>query len=172
MGYQDIDLKRRLLHRGCNNVNKVVKTLKLIEIGGAIPNDASSKKSDRGSAKIACVDQDVTNQNEFSSWGKMNSLNVLAGKAKLARGEVIRNADILRQAGARLGCWWCHMPARALKALSLDLTDAPVITEQTKMNESINIEETSLPRSSDFTDLPRVGSAACGFNFPPSTAWR
>ena len=160
VGFQDVDLKRRLLHRGCNNAHKVVKTLKLTEIGGAIPNDANSKKSDRGSAKISCVDQSVTNQSEFSSWGKMNALNVSAGKAKLARGEIIRNAEIDRQAGARLGCWWQHLPRRALESLRLDLTDAPVMTEQANMDQSIKSEEASLPRSSTFADMPREGSAA------------
>jgi hypothetical protein len=99
-GYQDVDIRNRFeALRKTKEPNGVLEKLSGIPVvGGALPNDATDWRVDRGHAKICNMDMTATGGRK---WGQMNTINMAAMKERTLRGEHVRNVHKI--AKGRLG---------------------------------------------------------------------
>ncbi len=108
-GYKDIDLNRHLEKTAQQWLPKR-QWLRYLQnredVGVAVPNDGSNWKRDRGAAKTANLNPNVSG----TSWGNINAWKHQVMAARLQAGQVLRNAAVVRATdNSRLGCWWCQV---------------------------------------------------------------
>ena len=126
VGYQDVDLKVRFKEMQKRAGQKNTKHIdNVANFGGAVPNDPTSRRHDRNSAKITEVAGNILGSEGTSSWGKMNAKNLEMAHQKMQRGEIIRNQsfDLERE---RLGCWWRPITQAELKERRAAQAELPV----------------------------------------------
>ena len=130
VGYQDVDIRQRLQRMTTlPKANWWIKIYDVEKFGGAVPNDPTSRKADRDTAKIANVDPTLLRQPGCQHWGPINGQNVLMSREKMKNGMIIRNRGLNynSQAKPRLGCWYYEVPMSVLRVMStLPLDSATV----------------------------------------------
>ena len=103
MGYQDIDIRNRISN-GIGINRSPYKRIQYVNgvhlVGGAIPNDSSDRKKDRGSAKICNIADQF--KSKKLSWAQMNMKNRDVCRDR-SQGRLQRND------GRPKGAWLCWL---------------------------------------------------------------